>query len=375
MDKKKFVFPVWLGIATTWFGMHCGSGFATGTQYTIYYSAYGWMAIFMPLVTWTIMAASYYFIFEYARREQLMSYKDYAAKVYIRKLSGLFIIIVDLWSLFAQTLGEAGILAGCGSLFQQMGMNYWLGVGIGVAIVLSAVIFGATVVMKVSTALTMGLVVCIAILGFVGMAAEMDNFKFVLSTKAFPEGVTFMDALKGSFTYAGVQIGAMFALIPMAAQLSNKKDSAKAAIGGGILNVAMLMILGLVMIANYPKLQGEALPVLTALESLGIPALTWIYRIMLFLALISTGIGCGFAIVSRFTPYLVKWGLQEKLASAIIAIVLLSIGVFGSKFGLIAIFSKGYGLLSKMAWPLGILTALIVLPIRLSKLGKEKAAE
>ena len=36
---------------------------------------------------------------------------------------------------------------------------------------------------------------------------------------------------------------------------------------------------------------------------------------------------------------------------------------------------KGYGLLSKMAWPLGILTALIILPIRLSKLGKEKVAE
>ena len=375
MDKKKIAFPVWLGIATTWFGMHCGSGFATGTQYIIYYSAYGWMAIFMPLITWTLMAVCFYFVFEYTRRERIQSYKEYAEKVYIRKLAFLFVILLDLWSLFAQILGEAGILAGCGSLFEQMGINYWVGVIAGVIVVLCAVIFGATVVMKVSTALTAGLVICIAILGFVGCAANFDNFKAVLGQRMFPEDKTFFDALKGAFTYAGVQIGSIFALIPLAYSLPSHKDSKKAAFGGAALNVIMLMILGLVMIANYPVLQGETLPVLTALENLGVPGLTWIYRVMLFLALVSTGIGCGFAIVSRFTPYLVKWGLNEKLAGAIIAIVLMAIGVFGSKFGLVAIFSKGYGLLSKMAWPLGILTALIVLPIRLSKLGKEKVAE
>jgi len=196
MDKKKAAFPIWLGIATTWFGMHCGSGFATGTQYTIYYSAYGWMAIFTPLITWTLLAVCFYFIFEYTRREKLQTYRDYAEKVYIRKLSGLFIILLDLWSLFAQILGESGILAGSGALFEQMGLNYWIGVLAAGAVVLCAVIFGATIVMKVSTALTMGLVVCIAILGIVGCAANFDNFKAVLGQRMFPEGKTFLDALK-----------------------------------------------------------------------------------------------------------------------------------------------------------------------------------
>lgn len=41
------------------------------------------------------------------------------------------------------------------------------------------------------------------------------------------------------------------------------------------------------------------------------------------------------------------------------------IGAFGSKFGLVAVFSKGYGFLSKMAWPLGILPAFLILPWRI----------
>ena len=35
-----------------------------------------------------------------------------------------------------------------------------------------------------------------------------------------------------------------------------------------------------------------------------------------------------------------------------------------------AIFSTGYGYLSKMAWPLGILPAIIILPIRIYYLKK-----
>ena len=76
---------------------------------------------------------------------------------------------------------------------------------------------------------------------------------------------------------------------------------------------------------------------------------------MLFLALIpSTGAGCAFAIVTRFKGIIAKWfKCSETISGVIIALVMMAIGVFGSQFGLTAIFSTGYGYLSKMAWPLG----------------------
>lgn len=371
MEKRKS-FPVWLGIASTWFGMHCGSGFATGSQYVIYYNIYGWLAMIMPLITWTILGFAYYFIFEYGRRTNVLSYKEYGETVFIKKFGIIFVILLDLWCLFAQVLGEAGILAGAGALFESNGLNYWIGVLVAGAIVLVSVIYGATFIMKISTVLTVGLVICITILGIIGVAANWENFVAVLSQRQMTEGTTFWQALGGAFTCSGVQIGAMFALLGLSSGLASRKESKKAAIGGAALNCIMLIILGLVMIANFPAINSETLPVLTALSALNIPVLTNLYSIMLLLALVTTGAGCAFAIVSRYKGYVMKLGLSERLASALIAVVLMAIGVFGSRFGLTAIFSTGYGYLSKLAWPLGLLPALIILPIRLHMMNKEK---
>ena len=370
MEKKKMSIPVPVGIASTWFGMHCGSGFATGSQYAIYYSKYGWLALITPIITWLVLAVAFYFIFEYCRITKVSSYKDYASNVFIKKIGIVFIIAIDLWSLCAQIMGVSGILAGSGSLFEEYNVNYWIGVAAAGAIVLGMVVFGSRVMMRISTYLTVGLLVCITILGFVGLAQNWDNFVQVVANHENGGG-TFLDALGSALTYSGVQIGSMFAVCSMAPELRNTKESAKTAFGGAFLNLIMLQILGLVMIANYPEINAETLPVLTALSAIGIPVLRILYAIMLFLALISTGAGCAFAIVTRFKGIIAKWfKCSETISGVIIALVMMAIGVFGSQFGLTAIFSTGYGYLSKMAWPLGILPAIIILPIRIYYLKK-----
>ena len=370
MEKKKMSIPVSVGIASTRFGMHCGSGFATGSQYAIYYSKYGWLALITPIITWLVLAVAFYFIFEYCRITKVSSYKDYASNVFIKKIGIVFIIAIDLWSLCAQIMGVSGILAGSGSLFEEYNVNYWIGVAAAGAIVLGMVVFGSRVMMRISTYLTVGLLVCITILGFVGLAQNWDNFVQVVANHENGGG-TFLDALGSALTYSGVQIGSMFAVCSMAPELRNTKESAKTAFGGAFLNLIMLQILGLVMIANYPEINAETLPVLTALSAIGIPVLRILYAIMLFLALISTGAGCAFAIVTRFKGIIAKWfKCSETISGVIIALVMMAIGVFGSQFGLTAIFSTGYGYLSKMAWPLGILPAIIILPIRIYYLKK-----
>lgn len=375
MEKKKSN-AVWIGIAATWFGMHCGSGFATGTQYIIYYNKFGWMAMFLPLITWALLGVAFYFVFEYGRRTQIRSYADYAQSLFIPKIGWLFVLLFDLWALFAQILGEAGILAGSGSLFESYGINYWVGVILVALIVLSMVIFGKNVLAKVSTYFMYGLIIVILILSAIGVASNWSNFTKVLSEHQVTEGVTFWQGVKSSLTYAGVQIGSIFALSGLVAGLSSKKESTKAAVGGGLVNVLMLMALGLVMIANFPGINSETLPVYAALDALGIPVLKHLYSLMLLMALITTGAGCAFAIVNRYKVYPMKWfNWSDKLASIVIAVILLAIGMFSSKFGLVAIFSKGYGYLSKMAWPLGILPALILVPIRLHLMDKAEKTE
>lgn len=372
MDKKKMALPISIGIASTWFGMHCGSGFATGVQYTIYYNAYGWLALLTPAITWLILGFSMYFIFEYGRRMQIQSYKDYAETVFIKKYGIVFVILFDIWCLLGQILGEAGILSGAGAVFEQIGLNYWLGVLAAGAIVLGSVIFGSKILMRFSTILTAGLVICIMILSIVGLSQNWGNFTQVVSSRAVGEGTTLWQAVKASFTYAGVQISSMFALSGLCKDLGSKKESRTAAVTGTLLNYLMLMALGLVMIANFPAINQEKLPVLSALSALNIPMLTVLYELMLFMALVTTGAGCAFAIVTRYKEFPMKWfGMSEKVSSCLIAVVLMGIGLFGAQFGLTAIFSVGYGYLAKLAWPLGILPALIILPIRLVHMNKK----
>lgn len=363
--KKRFISATSFGIMATWFGMYCGSGFATGTQYTIYYSKYGWLALITPFITWAILGGAFYFIFEYERMTKINTYRDYAQNVFIKKIGIFFVIAIDLWSLCAQMLGVAGILAGSGSLFEGINLPYYLGVGIMAAIVLFMTIFGVKTMMRISTYITYGLIIVIVILGVVGVTQNWSNFMWVVSTQQ-NDGGTFFDALKSAMTYSGVQIGAMFAVASMAPQLENRADSAKTAVGGALLNVLMLQILGLVVIASYPEINAETLPVLTALTATGIPGLDWLYRIMLFLALLSTGAGCAFAIVARWKGTIAKkLNCSETVVAAVIAIVMMVIGTFGSQFGLVAVFNTGYGFLSKMAWPLGILPAFFILPWRI----------
>ena len=363
--KKRFISATSFGIMATWFGMHCGSGFATGTQYTIYYSKYGWLAMVMPFITWAILGGAFYFIFEYERVTQINTYKDYAQNVFIKKIGIVFVIAIDLWSLCAQMLGVTGILAGTGSLFEGINLPYYLGVAIMAAIVLFMTIFGVKTMMKISTYITYGLVVVIVILGVIGVIQNWSNFCWVLGTRQ-NDGGTFFDALKSACTYSGVQIGAMFAVASMAPQLESRAESAKTAVGGALLNVLMLQILGMVIVANYPSVNAEAPPVLAALNNTGISVLAWLYRIMLFLALLSTGAGCAFAIVARWKGVIAeKLHCSETVVAAVIAIVMMLIGTFGSKFGLVAVFNQGYGFLSKMAWPLGILPAFLILPWRI----------
>lgn len=379
MEKKK-TNSVWVGIAATWFGMHCGSGFATGTQYVIYYNKYGRMAMFLPLITWALMGACFYFIFEYGRRTQIKNYSDYARSVFIPKIGWLFVLLFDLWCVFGQILGEAGILAGSGSLFRNYAggseVAYWIGVAVVAAIVLGMVIFGSNVLAKISTYFMYGLIAVITILGIAGLVSNWNNFCTVMKTPVLDSanGITLGAAIKSAFTYAGVQVSSFMALSGMMAALPSKKDSGKAAVGGALVNCVMLMILGLVMIANYPAINSETLPVYTALDQLGVPILKHLYSLMLLMALITTGAGCAFAIVTRFKQYPMKWfGWSEKVSSVVIGIVLLAIGIGVSKFGLVAIFSKGYGYLAKMAWPLGILPALLIVPFRLRQMDKAEA--
>ncbi|WP_369281824.1 hypothetical protein [Oscillibacter sp. GMB15532] len=372
MKEKKI--PTSVGIACMWFTLQCGGGFATGKQYAVYYSTYGWLALITPFLTWAVVGIALYFIFEYCRVTRVKSYKDYAQSVFIKKISFVFVLLFDIWAIVTQIIGEVSILSGAGALFEELSLNYWLGVLAASIIVLMIVVSGAKTIMTLSTYLTVGLVICIVIIGTIGTAQNWQQLCKVVAERQ-TGGMTLGQAVKDSLVYAGVLVGSMFALCGPSGSLENQKASVGAAVGGAAINALMLQILGVAMISNFPEINTQALPVLSVLHGLQLPVFESIYKVMLFFALTSTGTTCAYAIVTRFKPVCTKYfSCGDRLSSVIIASALLLVGAFGSKFGLEAAISTGYGYLSKLAWPLGVLPAVIILPIRLHYLKKKHTA-
>ncbi len=285
MKKRKKEFPVWLGIATTWFDMHCGSGFATGSIFNVYYAQYGWTAIFYPFITWALLAVIMYVFFEYNRLIKATNYKDFAKSFFIPKIGFLFVLFYDLYAMLGQGLGTAGALAGGGELIVTwIEGNYWVGLIVVAVVIFLCVVFGQDLMMRANSVFTFILAGLIIAIGIASVVMNWGNFSSVILERQQPEG-TAVDAFKGAINYVGVQIGVQVATAGMASSLLSRRDSAKAAGTGFLLNSVLMWMLGLVLISFYPNISGEALPVLAGLKIMDADVLVVLYVIMLFLRL------------------------------------------------------------------------------------------
>ena len=64
--KKLFSYAPFIG-AVSWFGYHCGAGFASGSQVKVYVARYGAPAAFIvPIFAWICCTAFIYIIVELA---------------------------------------------------------------------------------------------------------------------------------------------------------------------------------------------------------------------------------------------------------------------------------------------------------------------
>src|SRR3712207_9126444 len=92
--------------------------------------------------------------------------------------------------------------------------------------------------------------------------------------------------------------------------LSTKKSIKEFTVIGIILNGIMITMSCLMMLAWLSLIQEETLPILAIIKQLNSSLLLWAYSITLFLAFVSTGVGCrseerrvGKECRSRWSPY------------------------------------------------------------------------
>jgi|GEM_PF-365442 len=373
--RNRYITPISIGVATVWFSTHCGAGFASGTQELQFFSNHGWFGVLMPVLTFIIIAATYYVGLETARQTDRWSYDAWAKEAY-GKYAGIFRPAMDFSIIITTIAASAATIATGGLLGKQyLGLPVQAGSIMMVILITLLVIFGEDLVRKNAMIMTAGIIIIISVVIFAGLIKFWPDI-----TRLFRERYVnphaqkwgILDAqgeTKGNIgnsilwalTYAGFQISAIGGITSSFKGGIFRKESKGAMIIGALLNIFMLVGICLLIFSRMPGIydnpETRKIPTIAVVNELHIPILNLLYPILLFLALVTTGVGFIFGMVQRMEPHVLKTMKSSTARKAVIAVASLLICYLVSSMGLMWIVSTAYKYLGIFNW------ILIILPL------------
>lgn len=354
MEKELKTNKGWLAafeVAAVWFGAHVGGGFATGNQTMNFFVKNGMHSIWLPAVVVIIIGLVYRESLLMAKNHKTYDYKSWSIKMY-EPYDKVFSVIFEVGYLLIVLLGTGGSIAGSASLMQTYGVNYLAGVLITGIVFYILTIYGAKLIRKASSLITVFILIFLTIITVIGISSNTANLTEIVVTKYSPSsmGITLYNALR----YAGYQSFVIAIVLSASDTLKSDSDVNKSIFLGTIINGVMITLSCIMLLAWSPGVGGKTLPILYICEQLDNQFLFLAYSILLFLAFISTGIGCVFGAVARFEN-VIKKPVDIKKRRGMISLVSMMLSMAISLFGLTKIVVVGYGYVGVI----GIFTVVI----------------
>ena len=223
MTKNKYFTSISIGVATVWFSTHCGAGFASGTQELQYFANHGWFGVLMPIITFAIIAFTYYIGLETARQTDKWGYDQWSREAFGSKSKFLtpamdFSIIITTIAATAATIATGGLLGN-----QYLGLPIAVGSIAMFVIVTLLSIFGENIVRKNAMIMTAAILIIITIVlvaGHIKFAPDIarlfkegyvnpQSARWSISGKGTPVPGNLGNSLMWALTYAGFQISAI----------------------------------------------------------------------------------------------------------------------------------------------------------------------
>ncbi|ABS33357.1 hypothetical protein RSJ21_17625 [Clostridium botulinum] len=339
VKQKKSSIPIYLGIASVWFGAHCGPGVASGKQTAVFYSEFGKWAFITPIIAMVLMGLCIYYSVEYTRLTKAKNFRELTDNLfhpYERVFSTFFEI-----TFMATVLMVVGgcIATGAAVLNEYTGLPITVGSIILVVVTILLSMYGANLVRSASTVMTIFIIACLIAMVVLGLLSSQGDFAGNWKAKSFSD-VSPIKAIVMAVVYTGFQSAGNIAnAVSVCEGIESKKESKKAAILGTILNA--LLILGIVfLLFAYPESIKKTLPNYFVADKVGSSVLLFLYVVMVLLAVMSTNVSFSFSVVARYgEKFPMKPGVKRDF---VITLILMILCVVVSALGLDAIVSKGY---------------------------------
>lgn len=361
-----------VSIGAVWFGAHVGGGFATGNQGFQYFAKYGTVGILMPILIMALIGWNNREIIRSARLNGTSNYRSWALAVF-SPIEKPMAVVIEIETLILYLLASSGAIAGCASLFVNFGLPYLAGVIITGGILMIFSIFGSEIFRKASSVMSVVLICSIFIVLVAGISQGASN----LSANAAVVGIAAspLEIIWSGLKYGGFQAFSGITMIAIATGITSEKE-VNAGIGiGFVMNASMTALVSVFLLAWYPAVSGQTLPILTVLNKIGNGLLIALYSVSLALAFITTALGAVFGTVARFEPVLKKWSVVQIVKRISISVSFMVIAMGISLVGLDKIVRIGYGYVGVAAIFTIILPAITVIFIRNNRDAKgQKAA-
>jgi uncharacterized membrane protein YkvI len=186
----------------------------------------------------------------------------------------------------------------------------------------------------------------------------------------FSDGLILPSWTLGGFKYALYNIAVIPAVLFCVRGIETRKEAISAGLLGGLIGIFPGLLLYIAIMSYYPLVLPEEVPVVFVLQHMGFPLLLILFQIVLFGALITTGIGFIHAVNERiYMARLMKGKEFPRWQRPIVALGLLCLGMSLSTLGIINLIAKGYGTIS---WGFFIVYVIPITTGGLAKIVREK---
>lgn len=345
-NKNSLSLAAMFSVASVLFGWHAGGGFATGNQANQFYIISGWLGpvsavLAMLLLTLTIRQAMIMY-----NQRGLSSARQLFETLYhpYDKLE----IVFEVYYYIMVLMATSSSIAGAATLMVDiLSMNYVLAILLIGAILLSLTMFGAGIVRKASTVMSVLILICALAIFIMGIHVKSGEIASIFANAG--DMTLAPQAILKAFQYAGFQCAAIPTMVACCDVLKGKKECAGSMWISFAMNVIALC-LSVVMLLGWESVYtaiegGTNIPTLTICKEIGVAPLLWAYFICLLLCFISTGVGAIFGIVSKFegNPKAVKLIPGENMRRLVISFAMMGVAMFISLAGLTNIIKYGYG--------------------------------
>ena len=372
--KKQSIFAAsYLGVAAVWLGGHFGPGFATGAFSVTYYVKYGWIGLFGPLLAMLVTGGVMFYMTEYARSHGTTNYRPFVMSCYGDKVGPIMAIIYDV--LFIATVMCAGGLAFSGeaNVLMNFGWSYW-GAAIPTIIISALLCLYGSKLLSLASKYMMYAIVAVVVLIMI-LSLAFGKYDLAGAFAAAPVSTAepnLLHAFLSAILYGCFQSTIAFNVMSVADILESREDTKKAIIAGYVITVILMIAIAFTLfcyVTTIPDLCNPgvvAVPIMAVLGRLGMPWLTYLFVLLMTLAVLTSAAGLANASCRRFDKLFSFIG-NLQLRRTVITVITLGIAAIGASFGMKALLQQGTTYVGYLGIPVLVIPAFVWVRTRLAK--------